>query len=411
MPQLPIDDLPVAGDQPNNPGRDSDLSWVCAVLASRRDAVLQSWLAEAAAQPFHQDEPERVIADDIPRLYDALVLFLKRGSYLGVDPGQPLDDAAVLGAARAHARARAEQGFDSTEIVVEFRLLRREIGRVLQRELSNSTPTRDVVGSLFVVNDAVDGAISVGLTALITRIEQMRQDVLMTTIHEIRQPITALKALAQLIERRLAAAEPDVAPCRDLAHRVVTEVDHINAILDLQTDAATLALGTFRLTPMPCNLLEVVERSVAEVDGSGTGRIQITFPENVNPFGIWDPVRLSQVFRNLLENAVKYSPLGSPIAIEIEGHGDQVSVRVRDHGYGIGSGDLAHIFERYRRGQSTASHAVHGWGIGLFLCRGIIEAHGGRIWAESAGPDHGTTIHIVLPRDAAASRPAGQPDA
>jgi signal transduction histidine kinase len=75
-----------------------------------------------------------------------------------------------------------------------------------------------------------------------------------------------------------------------------------------------------------------------------------------------------------------------------------VRVAIQDEGIGIAPDDLAHLFERYTRGRNAMAAGVEGFGLGLYLCRGIIEAHGGKIWAESAGVGHGTTIHLMLPR-------------
>src|SRR5579875_3622550 len=101
-----------SGDSVREAVRDSDLSWVAAVLRSARNDVLLRWLEAATAQPFHHAQPERAVADHIPTLYDALVELLERGAYRGTDPGRPLDDPAVLRAAQAHARARGDQGLE-----------------------------------------------------------------------------------------------------------------------------------------------------------------------------------------------------------------------------------------------------------------------------------------------------------
>lgn len=382
--------------------RDSDLSWVAEVLRSARDGVLLRWLEAASAQPFHHAQPERAVADHIPALYDALVDLLDRGAYRGTDPGRPLDDPRVLQAAQAHARARGDQGLGPTEIVIEFRLLRREIGSTLRRELSNADPTRDVVGAQLVVNDAIDGAISFGLTALMNRIHELRQDTLMMVVHELRQPITALNGWAQLIERQLADGAPDLERARGTSHRIHREVERLSEIVNAQVERTRIVLGEVSLEPTKTNLIEMLEQAVTEFGDEIAERVRMHVPPNVDVEGYWDPNRIGQVLRNVLSNAVKYSPNGTPvdISVDVSGDGDDIAVRIRDQGFGIEPSELTRIFDHRHRGEEAIAHGIQGWGIGLFLCRSIVDAHGGRIWAESAGLGQGTTIHLLLPRQA-----------
>ncbi len=87
------------------------------------------------------------------------------------------------------------------------------------------------------------------------------------------------------------------------------------------------------------------------------------------------------------------------------GDGDEVQVDVRDYGLGIAPEDLPKLFQRYGRTRDAMTRGIDGLGLGLYLCRGIVEAHGGRIWAESPGPGRGTTMHVVLPRRPGATSP------
>jgi len=108
-----------------------------------------------------------------------------------------------------------------------------------------------------------------------------------------------------------------------------------------------------------------------------------------------DAVRLAQVLDNLLRNAAKYSPEGSPIEVDISRSGPALRVTVRDTGTGIGPDELDHLFDR---GFRSPRHAdIAGEGLGLAVCKQIVEAQGGRIWAESAGPDRGSAFHFELP--------------
>ncbi|MBA2374205.1 MAG: RsbRD N-terminal domain-containing protein, partial [Chloroflexi bacterium] len=168
----------------------TDLRPVADILVRERTSIVGGWLQLAARQPFHADRPERAVADHIPVLVDAIASVLARNASPNDDVEAPLEDAAVAGAATAHAQVRFEQGLGPVAIATEFRLLRQEISRVLVAHLEDELPTTDVVKSVMVVNDALDGATMLALAALTDRIEQVRDEFLATTLHDVRQPIT-----------------------------------------------------------------------------------------------------------------------------------------------------------------------------------------------------------------------------
>jgi signal transduction histidine kinase len=100
----------------------------------------------------------------------------------------------------------------------------------------------------------------------------------------------------------------------------------------------------------------------------------------------------------LLSNALKYSPEDSPVEVAVEASVERIDLTVRDYGIGLDVEDLAWLFRRYGRGRGATQRGIQGLGLGLYLSYGIVEAHGGRLWAESAGVGHGTTMHVRLPR-------------
>jgi signal transduction histidine kinase len=111
--------------------------------------------------------------------------------------------------------------------------------------------------------------------------------------------------------------------------------------------------------------------------------------------GHWDQRRIEEVVQNLLNNAVKYSPVGGRIEVRLEADRTQATVTVRDSGIGLADEDAPHVFERFYRGQGM--RRLEGTGLGLYICHAIVTAHGGRIWAESNGPGHGSTFTFTLP--------------
>ncbi|RMF25969.1 MAG: two-component sensor histidine kinase, partial [Chloroflexi bacterium] len=111
-----------------------------------------------------------------------------------------------------------------------------------------------------------------------------------------------------------------------------------------------------------------------------------------------DPSRITQVLLNLMGNALQYTPPGGRVTIRAWSTGEAVTVAVQDTGIGIPAQHLPHIFERFYRVDKSRSRAGGGSGIGLTIAKHLVEAHGGRIWAESAGPNQGSTFTFTLPR-------------
>lgn len=129
--------------------------------------------------------------------------------------------------------------------------------------------------------------------------------------------------------------------------------------------------------------------------------------KEVELVGSWDRDRLAQVFRNLLGNAVKYSPHGGEIVVQIRRQAGEVLVAIRDQGLGIEAAALPHLFERFYRANETAA-GIQGVGLGLYITKELVEVHGGRIWVESAGPGHGSTFSFTLPYAVPAGAPVAE---
>ena len=180
---------------------------IAEALARRRGAILAAWLKAALEQPFHEEHPDGAVADHIPVLLENIIAVLRTSSYRS-DVQPPMDDAAVIDAAKAHAQVRFEQGLGPVAIVTEFRLLRHEIGRALIASVEDA-PAGDILAGQAVIDDALDGAATVGLDALSDRVESLREEFLATTVHDIRQPITLVTGSLDLAARWLGEPEFD----------------------------------------------------------------------------------------------------------------------------------------------------------------------------------------------------------
>jgi signal transduction histidine kinase len=397
----------MAADRPPDPGVERraqrlvpgvDLRRVADVLLARRGEILASWLEATTQQPFHAGRREGAVADHIPRLFDALVALLQRSSARAAEPVPPLDDPAVLAAAQDHARARFEQGLQPTDVVTEFRLLRQQIGHALWAYLDDVVPTGDVVGAELLVHDALDGAITLALHALSTHVEEVREDFLATTVHDTQQPLTSIRGFHQLIARALDRPEVDREQLQDYLRRANVEVDRMAVLLTTLAEVSRLTLGRLSLRVVSVELTDLVRAAVDRLPPELGQRVRLNVPPAAETHGDWDAAMLERVISNLLSNALKYSPDGSPIDVAIETEPEWVHLLVRDYGIGLEREDLAWLFRRYGRGRGAVQRHIEGYGLGLYLSHGIIEAHGGRLWAESAGPGQGTTMHLRLPR-------------
>ena len=376
---------------------DSDLSWVAGALTARRDAILDNWLAVATQQGFHQARPGQVVADHVPALLDALIGLLRRSAPRWIDSMAPLDDSAVVSAAREHARMRAQQGLEPGNVLVEFRLLRQEIWRALRENLDDAAPNRDVLAAQLLVNDALDGAITLGLVALTEAIADAREEFLATTVHEVRHPITVIKTSAQVARRALAGPEPDLERARRQHAHIETAADRLADLLAVLADASRAALGHLELERSEVDLVALLRERIGQLPAADARRVHLEVAPNVEARGWWDAERLRQVFDNLLSNALKYSPDGAPIEARARVEAGVIAVSVRDQGIGVAADELPLLFERYGRARRARAQGIEGLGLGLYLARRILEAHGGSIRAESPGVGQGTTMHVVLP--------------
>lgn len=378
--------------------RESDLAWVSDALESRREEILGRWLDVTTSQPFHNGRRGHAVADHIPALLSALLDLMRRTSPRSVSTGAPLEDDAIRKAASGHALMRMEQGLQPADVMVEFRTLRQEIGRALRLTVADTAPVSDVVGAELLLNDALDGASAIALQALSEQVERLREEFLATTIHEIRQPITSLTIYAQMAQRLLSKPEPDLERVREIQNDILQAANQMKSLITTLMDESQTALRGLVLQRDQTSLLDILREAIEQLDPDATGRVVMKVSHNLDTTLSCDQRRLTQVVVNLLSNAIKYSPTYTPVIVGITGNADDLHLTVQDRGIGIPADDLPRLFGRYARASNAVESHNEGLGLGLYLCHGIVEAHGGRIWAESAGPSRGTTMHVVLPR-------------
>ena len=374
----------------------ADLAPVADVLEARHDEIVARWLRQARRQPFHRDQADLAVADHIPPLLRAITGVIRRGARREADVETPLDDEAVARAAAAHAQTRFEQGLGPVAIATEFRLLRQEISAVLSQRLDENLRTSDVVSSIMVVSDALDGATILALAALTERIETLREEFLATTLHDVRQPITVVEGSLVLADRWLDGPPSDKGQLVDAIRGALLATQELSLFVDALSDASQLAMASLHLDREPVPASEVVGDAIAALPDEHRARVRLV-DRSERAIGDWDRRAVRRVLRNLLSNAIKYSPADTPIDLLLEQEGSDAHIAIADRGIGFAEADAAILFERYGRSDTVRAAGFPGTGLGLYACRGLVEAHDGRIWLESPGPEQGTTAHLRLP--------------
>lgn len=214
--------------------------------------------------------------------------------------------------------------------------------------------------------------------------------------HELKTPISIIKGYAETLSRPQARRDPEL--MKEMLGAIVEESDRLARLVDDLLDASRLQAGGLPFQDVEEVNLAAVARHIVERYRSQAQRhaLVLDFPPDF-PTVMGNPRRLEQVLDNLVSNAIKYSSPGGEVYIAGQATPAEVTLSVRDSGIGIPLEEQERIFERFYRVASPDTRAVSGTGLGLYLTRAIVRAHGGRIWVESA-PGRGATFYVVLPR-------------
>jgi signal transduction histidine kinase len=239
---------------------------------------------------------------------------------------------------------------------------------------------------------ALDNAL---LYSRIQSADQRKDEFLAMLAHELRNPLAPIRS-AVAVMHHMGAQAPLMAWAREVIDR---QVGHLTRLVDDLLDVSRLTQGKIRLERQMVDLHSVIDRAL-EVSRpaieSHRHRLHLNLPAtHVNLDG--DPVRLAQVFSNLLNNAAKYTPEDGEIRIDAEHRGDRVAVSVKDNGCGIPAEMLPQVFDLFTQANRSLARSEGGLGIGLTLVRNLVEQHGGKVEARSAGPGRGSEFVVELP--------------
>ena len=266
--------------------------------------------------------------------------------------------------------------------------------------LANSTPIRSDGG------EVVSVIVTLQDLAPLQELERLRADFLGMVSHELRAPLSAIKGSAVTLLEDSAAFDPAE---RHEFYRIIAEqANHMRGLIGDLLDAGRIEAGTLSVAPEPSEVAALVDRARSTfLSAGGRHTVRIDLPPHL-PRVMADRRRIVQVLNNLLSNAARHSPHSAPIRVAADRDGAHVAVSVRDEGRGVAPERLPHLFRRYAHADG-GGRAAAGMGLGLIICKGLVEAHGGRIRAESGGTGQGARFIFTVPvaEDARQVDPAG----
>ncbi|MCJ7549549.1 MAG: ATP-binding protein [Anaerolineae bacterium] len=229
---------------------------------------------------------------------------------------------------------------------------------------------------------------------VLRRLDQMRADLIANFSHDLRSPLGLIKMTCSTLLRDDIDLDPETQ--KDFLSDIIAQTDRLSRLVEGILDLGKLEAGQLILDRIPMDLGTLMHQLFDEAQQQiPTHKCTLDLPKDPL-IAIADPVRIDQVLHNLLDNAVKYSPRGGPIDIRGYRKRNKVLFSISDSGIGIPEDQLDLIFERFYRVQGEATEHISGTGLGLTTCRGIVEAHGGKIWATST-LGVGSTFTFSLP--------------
>jgi len=226
--------------------------------------------------------------------------------------------------------------------------------------------------------------------------EELKSTFISVISHELKTPVSLIKGYAGTLRRKDASW--DEKTLRESLAVIEEESDRLNALIDNLLDASRLQAGALSLSMDDVALDDVSRRIVAKFRTQAKKHhLVVDFPPEF-PAVQGDEARLEQVLSNLLTNAIKYSPDGGTVRVGGRVLPDAVVITVSDQGIGIAPAEQTRIFDAFYRVDDAPTRRTQGTGLGLFLAKAVVEAHGGHIWVES-DPGRGTTFSFSLPRN------------
>jgi PAS domain S-box-containing protein len=347
-------------------------------------------VAEARGKEFREIWP-RAHARGVTEAY---LDVMKAGESVDIEDVQFQEDGRIEKAVEVRAfRLGGERLGVAFEDITERRRLEAEVKHYTER-------LEDLVAERTAAYEGTYDALLEALEYLgaardrAERADQAKAQLLSAVSHELRTPLAAIKGYVTTMMDYWGRLEPDTR--REFLEVIDSETDRLTELIENLLCSSRMEAGVLEVVKEPVNVARIIEDVRQEIVSLTTGH-QVTVelaPEL--PLVLADPRRIRQVIYNLLGNATNYTPPGTPITVRVSVGGSQVLVQVEDRGPGIPPESLGNLFEQFYRGAHSQDWTRRGMGLGLSICKGLVEAHGGRIWVDSVLGE-GSCFSFTLP--------------
>ncbi len=309
----------------------------------------------------------------------------------GINPSQPPSPLVYLGArlltpeSLARLRSAMERlrlDGEPYDLELEFTRLDGAVRWCAMR----GEPVRDAHGQVIGINGTVDDITH------IKELERLREEWTSLVAHDLRQPLSVLTMASDFLPTLHKGTSQEE---RTTLQSIQSATQTIERMVDDLLDMSLLEAHRLKLDRKWTDLHVMVRQTVKQMSYVAGARIDVH--ESGQPVScLVDPMRIGQVLGNLISNAVKYGDPKTPVDVSVDRTDGEVKIAVTNHGPGITTDEMPRLFERFMRSKTAWGSGVTGLGLGLYIARGIVEAHGGRIWADSA-PGKATTFYVALP--------------
>ncbi|MCX6001088.1 MAG: PAS domain S-box protein [Chloroflexi bacterium] len=282
---------------------------------------------------------------------------------------------------QASVQALATRGFWSGDNIH----IKRDGVRIYVQSSISAIKNKDgkVIGMLAVIRD-VTGR---------TELDHLKDEFIGLVSHEMRTPLTVIiGSLHTALDRGELLPQDEI---NELLNGALVEAETLSHVLDNLLELSRTQAKQLLLFPEPMMIKQLAKDVIKEFQGKSAHQFILDFPSGIPPVEA-DTLRVRRVLYNLVQNAVKYSPDGSKIRVFARQEPDRLVIGVRDHGSGISAADQARLFNSFQRLGLEPFGKTKGIGLGLMVCLRLVEAHGGKIWVESA-PGEGATFYFTLP--------------
>jgi signal transduction histidine kinase len=225
------------------------------------------------------------------------------------------------------------------------------------------------------------------------KLDQMRSEFVSLVSHQHRAPLTNMSGAVQRIRTGCGITDPE---CVQMLNIIDQQIARLNRLVQDILDADRIEAGELMIQSEPISVLPLVQQVVEQIRARSVKRIIHLHDKPGLPLVFADRDRVAEIITNLMDNADKYSPPNGDIYVEVSADQSEVTLSIRDTGTGVAEDDLIRIFDKFYRTDSSDSQHAYGYGLGLYVCRQLVEAQGGRIWAENY-PDGGLMFSFSLP--------------